>query len=880
MKQKFRVYKKTLPNGMNILVRPNNVIPEVSIQLWYDVGAKDEDVGERGMAHLIEHMIFKGTESLSETDIDLITVKLSGYANAFTSNDYTTYVFKLPSNVWHESLFILSDCMQNARFDEQMLNSELNTVVQELKMYKDDYQEVLIEHMMSGIFPQHPYQHPIIGYKQDLLSLKRDNLYNFYKKHYHPGNATLVITGDVKKDEALDYAEKAFAKIPVPEGYKKKEHFFIDDIYSLHVRLPREVETTWAFYSYVIPGITEEKAYIFDMIKLLLGRGRSSRLYGRLVNEEKLATDVGCFTYDLFDKGLFYIYVQPISSDSLPRIESIIDEEVRKLAGSEIEEWEFSSVKKKAEMGYYSLLESAERQAELIGHSFLATGDLGYLDNYMENIRKTKRSEIQRGIEDFLKSSLRHSGYIVPSDDQDKETWRELQKKSDELDIKILQGRERSTKVEGGSYVAKVEGKPLPEFKYPIPRSFILDNGLEVVYHNKPSVPKLSAVLGLKANYLYEPSELSGMSTLMSRLLLEGTKKYSSKELSQYLDSNGIYMSTGSGVISIEVLSKDLAKGLEAMHHIATEPSFKADSVEKVRRQMLVELDEFWDTPSVFVDSLARDVVYKNHPYSKSRLGHKESVKNFSREQIFDFHEKFVSPQDAILVIVGDLSEYDEKSLKRVVNKAFADWKGEQIPDIIFPEISYKEPKAIHHKINRDQVVLAFAAPSISRLDNNYDALSVLDFILTGGGISTSSRLYQLREQTGLFYTAGGSLVYGASKEPGMMLIKAIVSLDKVDEAEKLIRKTIKNLNENGISELELFVAANALMTASMRVFESNSKIASAFLFFKRCGMNLDLFDKRGALLSILKVGIVNNVARRYCKENLLSTIRVGRKSG
>ena len=167
-----RVTKYTLSNGMNVLVLPSHIIPKVSVQLWYYVGSKDEQSREKGLAHLLEHMIFKGTATLSESDINEITHKLSGTCNAFTSYDYTAYIFDFPTQNWQMSLRLLADCMRNCTFKQEHLNSELKAVIQELKMYKDNYTSSLLESMMASIFPDHPYHHPIIGYKQDLWSLK------------------------------------------------------------------------------------------------------------------------------------------------------------------------------------------------------------------------------------------------------------------------------------------------------------------------------------------------------------------------------------------------------------------------------------------------------------------------------------------------------------------------------------------------------------------------------------------------------------------------------------------------------------------------------------------------------------------------------------
>ena len=220
-----KVFKSVLENGLTVLTLPFKLIPKVSIQLWYNVGSKDEKSGQKGIAHLIEHMIFKGTATLSECDINLITHKLSGYCNAFTSYDYTGYLFDFPTQHWHEALPIMADCMGNCTFKQEFLNSELKAVIQELKMYKDNYTASLIENLISTTFQDHPYHHPIIGYKQDLWSLTRDSLINFYNHHYIPNNATIGVDGDVDHEQVIEIANKNFGHIKPDWRYKKEEFY-------------------------------------------------------------------------------------------------------------------------------------------------------------------------------------------------------------------------------------------------------------------------------------------------------------------------------------------------------------------------------------------------------------------------------------------------------------------------------------------------------------------------------------------------------------------------------------------------------------------------------------------------------------------------------
>lgn len=304
-----KVYKHILKNGLTILAVSQKTIPKVSTQLWYNVGSKDETDGEKGIAHLIEHMIFKGTNKLSECDINLITHKLSGYCNAFTSYDYTGYLFDFPSQNWHESLILLADCMRNCTFKEEFLNSELKAVIQEIKMYKDDYATTLIENMLSAIFPDHPYHYPIIGYKQDLWNLSREKLLQFYQQHYIPNNATLVVVGDVDPESVFTKSEQAFGEIFPDLNYRKKEFYHSSDLRSTATVLYRDIQQPLILVAWVVPGSKIGRDYIIDIFTWIIGSGKGSRLYRKLVDDLQLLTELEAFNFDLTEHGVFFYSV-------------------------------------------------------------------------------------------------------------------------------------------------------------------------------------------------------------------------------------------------------------------------------------------------------------------------------------------------------------------------------------------------------------------------------------------------------------------------------------------------------------------------------------------------------------------------------------------
>jgi len=448
MAAKPHVYKTVLENGMTILVMPRHHIPKVSLQLWYNVGSKDERSGEKGIAHLIEHMIFKGTSRLSESDITAITHKLSGYCNAFTSYDYTGYLFDMPAHNWKEMLPIMADCMRNCTFREEHLSSELKAVIQELKMYNDDYISTLIERMVATIFADHPYHHPVIGYKQDLWSLKRDALVNFYYRHYVPNNATLVMVGDIDLEQAVIEAEKSFGGIAPDPSYAKEEFYHGYDLQAHSVTIYRDIQQPMMLLAFVIPGTTAQQDYLFDIISWILGAGKGSRLYRKLVDELALVTEIESFVFDFFEHGLFFIHFQPKNPIDTARIVEIIEQELIALSSELVSPEELERAVRKIEIDFLSLSENNQKLAYLLGKYYLATGNERYLTSYTDYPRALIREEIQALVRDYLRPTVMHRGAVLPMAEGEHEYWQMLQQRSDDEDARILGTISRQAVVE------------------------------------------------------------------------------------------------------------------------------------------------------------------------------------------------------------------------------------------------------------------------------------------------------------------------------------------------------------------------------------------------------------------------------------------------
>lgn len=869
-----KIFKKVLNNGLTIIVRPTYNIPKVSIQLWYNVGSKDEKTNEKGIAHLIEHMIFKGTKKLSESDINMITQKLSGSCNAFTSYDYTGYLFDFPSQHWHEALTIMADCMRNCTFKQELLNSEMKAVIQELKMYRDNYSSSLIEHMISSIFNDHPYHFPIIGFKQDLWNLGQQDLLSFYNKHYYPNNATLVVVGDVQPATVYQLAEDAFGAIQPYNGYKKEAFHHSADLVATATTLYRDVKTSQAAVAFVVPGARKQQDYQLNVLSWILGSGKNSRLQKKLVDELQLVTELESFVYDLFDYGLFFIYFQPKNVKHIDTIIDLINDEIKLIIESGLTQQEIIRATKQVESQYLDLLEENQKQAYTIGQSFLATGNENYLFTYLDHPIEMLKPQLLNLVSTYFKSCLMHRGNLLPLNEQDKHLWLEFQQKSDEHDNKVLSQIARETTIEQGVQVHNVPIQESITFCFPKPQSFTLANGLTVLYYHNPNIPKIHMILDCKAKSYYDSEDMQGLLAMTSFMLEEGTKNYSATQLADQIESRGMSFESKPGSITMSLLQPDFTKALELLKEIVTQATFPQEQLEKVRHQMQTDLNNFWDTPTKFINYLARKEIYRNHPYHKLAMGTPENLEKVSRAMVMETYRASITPHQAILSVVGDLHEID---VQKIVSRFLSDWQGPEVKLLDFPLLEAPAPHELRHFINRDQIVLAFAGLSINRYNPDFDKILLFDQIFTGGTLGTmSSRLFQLREQSGLFYTIGGSLLSHTDEQPGMTFIRTIVSGDRLQEAEKRIIETIDKATEH-ISDEEYHDAQNALAHTLIDNFDSNERIAHAFIFLQRFKLPFDYFDTRAQNLAKITKDEIQIATRKILDSKKMVTIKAGR---
>ena len=872
--QNNRVIQTKLNNGLTLLVCPKKDAANVSVQLWYNVGSKHEKDGERGIAHFIEHMIFKGTEKLKESDVDLVIGKLSGDCNAFTSYDYTGYLFNIPVANWDKSLPIMADCMQNCSFKQEHLNSELKAVIQELKMYKDDYASTLHEAMVTNLFESHPYHYPIIGYKQDLWSVSRETLLAFYKKHYTPDNAVLVIVGNVDPKSVHEKVEKEFSHIPAGNGWNEEKFYINDDIKTKSIRLYRDMKQSIGLVSYLMPGVVTKNEFELESLAYVMANGRGSRLYKLLIDELQLVISIKAFAYDLFDKAIFFIEFNPKQESDIELIIQLIQKELDRIAQDGPSVQEIQRAQRFAQIDAQQLLQDTERQAYAIGKSFIATQDPIYPFVYGDMSTQELMQKIQKLVRDYCHEAARNQGDIRTIPASQMENLNKLQQASDEEDSLFLDAKERESDVEEGEYVHGVELNEKQPSVHSKPEHVQLKNGMDLLWLDNQAVDIIECQLDLKVSHFYDSEQQQGLGYIVSRMMLEGTKNYPGQRFSDETESYGMYFSVTPGHVSVTFLKDDLEKGLELLMEMLTNGLFQESSLAKIKEQTILQLKKFWDTPSSFSVQLARDLVYKNHPYHKMALGSAESLTTITLADCIDYYKKMITPQQARLAIVGNCAG---KNIQAIVEKTLGAWQGEKIEALTFPALSELKKQEQLSIINRDQVVLTFVGLSIDRMHPDYDKIILFDQIFAGSTLSSmSTRLFNLRQQSGLFYTIGGSLVYGSGVQPGMILIKTIVSNDRVDEAQKAITQEIDEAIDT-LTDEELQGAKRVLINSFDGLYETNENKASTFLFLNKYNLPFDYFEKRVETLQKITVEQVQVAVNKILSSDKLAVIKVGR---
>ncbi|HZS06916.1 MAG TPA: pitrilysin family protein [Blastocatellia bacterium] len=406
------VERTRLSNGLTVLTKEIHAKPVVSSIIWYRVGSRNEEPGQTGKSHFLEHMLFKGTDRFAKGEIDLITLQNGGANNAFTDTDFTAYYFNFASDRWQVALEIEANRMVNNTFAPDEYESEKQVVEEELRIGLDGPWEALDQAVWAAAYRQHPYHNPVIGWLEDLERATREEMEAYYHQWYHPRNATLVIVGDIRAGETLGRVQELFG--PIPSGPEPKPMPIREQPQrgERRVTVRKQTEVERLQIGFHTPEVTHPDAYVAQMLDTILGTGKTSRLYRRLEEHDQSVTHFSVDYHDRIDPTLFTIRAEIKPDHGLAEVERAVEEELDRLRQSPVSDEELRRARQLIKARFVLGNEQASNQAITLGY-YETINRYEYLSDFFTKIDEVTAAEVQRVARHYLVTDNRTVGWLV-----------------------------------------------------------------------------------------------------------------------------------------------------------------------------------------------------------------------------------------------------------------------------------------------------------------------------------------------------------------------------------------------------------------------------------------------------------------------------------
>ena len=410
------VREEVLDNGLKVLLLENHRSPAVTFQVWYRVGSRNEVDGKSGMAHFLEHMLFKGTDKVAPEEYARIIRKHGGRSNAFTSHDATVYHATMSRETIGVAIELEADRMVNTRFEEKYFTPEKKVVQEERRMRVDRPRAALAEITNAVTYAVHPYRRPIIGWPEDIRRMTLEDMKAFYRTYYSPNNAFIVVAGDFDSEEILEKVRETFGGIP--RGAEPPEVGLTEPRQrgERRVLLKREAQLPSLVMNYHVPNVGHPDSYALDVLEMILSRGRTSRLYRDLVYERRIARSAWAGYHRVsVDPTTFSIGAQAMPGKDIAEVEAAIDDVIAGVRDKGVTGAELDKARNQVAASFIFAQESNRGQAMRIGF-YEITGGWRRMNEYLQGIQGVTADDVRRVARQYLDRDRRTVGILVPQE--------------------------------------------------------------------------------------------------------------------------------------------------------------------------------------------------------------------------------------------------------------------------------------------------------------------------------------------------------------------------------------------------------------------------------------------------------------------------------
>ncbi|HWP90877.1 MAG TPA: pitrilysin family protein [Thermodesulfobacteriota bacterium] len=837
------VTKFKLDNGLTVLLEENHSAPVVAVNVWVKVGSACEEDGEYGIAHVHEHMVFKGTEKRGVGEIARIIEGDGGDINAFTSFDETVYYVVIAGRFLDTALDVLSDAMENSSFDAEELQKELQVVLEEIRRGEDSPQRNLSERLFSEAYTAHPYRRPVIGSKESVSGFTREKIVNFYKKWYSPNNMVLVVVGDFDTRKVVPKIKETFGTLKprtlpnchIPEEPVQKE--------MRAVVFDKKVQEGYFSLAFHTTDARNDDTPVLDVISNILGGGDSSRLYRRVKEDKGLVSNIYSYSFTPKYPGLFAVG-GTLDPDKASSAFSEIIKETYLLKYEPVSYEELSRAKVNIESNSIYTKETMQGQAQKLGYYEVEAGDYKYEDEYLKKVSLVTQEDIMRVARKYFRNSNLTTAFLLPTGQvtiEEKEI------------IDIANRSAQALEKELSLLSIKSSGDV---------KKAMLDNGITVLIKQNHSVPLFAARAAFLGGVRFEDEKDNGVSNFLSEMFTRGTKNRSAEDIAREIESIAGEVSGFSGRnsfgVTVESLSRNFDQAIDIFADVIMNPSFDPEEIERARRDILSAINRQGDNLLRTTINLFLSTLYRENPYRFDVLGTKETITNMTRDDLINFYQKYVRPENMVISVVGNV---DENRVLSMLESYFGEMgKGRFSPPQVQPEsppsrirtaeVEQKDKAQTH-------IILGFLAPTLK--DPDQYPFEVLNAILSGQG----GRLFlELRDKRSLAYTVTSFFTPGL--EPGFFGVYIGCAPEKQEEAIQGIKEQLALVLEKGVTDEELKRAQNYLVGNFEIGLQQNSAQAAKIAFDELYGLGWDEYKRYPEEIYSVTKDDIQRVARKY----------------
>jgi zinc protease len=815
----------TLDNGLVMIVREDPSAPVVSVQAWCKAGSIDEGkwLGA-GLSHMLEHMLFKGTQKRGPGQIDREVQDAGGYMNAYTSFDRTVYYINVPNTGAQIAIDILCDIMQNATLPLEEVEKEKQVILREMDMNQDDPSRRASRRLFETAYVRSPYRYTVIGYPDIFNELTREDVVSYYREKYAPNNTFFVIVGDINAAEVEGQIRdfyKGFRARPLPPSVMPAEP---------PQAAPREIfeeapiELGHFHFAWHIPDIRHPDVPVLDVLATLLGNGHSSRLYQELRERQGLVHSIDAWTYNPGNPGLLGVS-GVVDGPLFEKARYAVRAEMDRIKAGFVSEAELAKAVKQFTAATLATRKTMQGQAQDFGGNWMAANDLNFSERYLAAVRRITREDIQRVAKKYLVPENRTLYALLPTGT-------------------ILQ-RTESREVIVDKAIQKIE----------------FDNGLRLLVKEDHRLPFVEFRAVFRGGVLAENLENNGLTLLLAKCILKGTPTRTAEQIANEIESLGgsldSYGGNNSFGINSEVMSSDFDQGLDLLADVILTPSIPEASLEREKEVQLATIRAQRDHMLQSASKGMRRKMFGPRGYGLDVTGNENSVRTVTREHLLDFYGTLVVPNNCVISVFGDVSA---ERVRSAIEAKFGAWrKAAPIKVEAGEPLHPSEVIRVSEQRDKKQGVIIISFPGVNIHNKDRHALELLQEALSDLG----SRLFvRIRENLGLAYYVGAQHFLGL--QPGYFALYAGTMPDKLGQVEEEMLNEVRLLRESGLSAEELKRAKAKLLGQKKIARQDLGGYAVATALDELYGLGYMNCDQEDALYEAVTLEEVQQVIRTH----------------